>query len=492
MILTKIYEEFVETTSLRDGLYKTVFSRIWEVLDKIKDIKWIKLKYTIDDKEYTTDFTTTKTVPLYIVEIIQNLIDKSYSFPDNSTVFLDVEYKGIPFIIKCINDKTTIPEELEFIKEMDIFKFFLVTKRVFDVFSEFDSTFSFVNNFKTRVNSVYTPLQKQFDKRLAKERIDLGEISTEKIASTQSLVENLKNNRKDILTNIESFRESKEKLIADKNSISKAVRSRRGLEAERDSLKLEHESLKETYTEYKTKFDKVVDLISEIDVELEGLVYLKTNNTNEYNEEFHKFLLDRKELILKDKDSVISMATDTKGLMDSISVRLISLGNMIRKIERYSEADVVSLTEKINEKEKKLNDFFIALTSTDNEIKHQTSKSISESIEVEVTRTENNINNYTVGIDDIEKKDITNHLSTSLQPASVTVVMNYLRYYFAYHVTKIAARLVDTYPNLDSSVLQAIACKLVLAKNFGILYSNVFSSVNFVDNRINKITLIKD
>jgi hypothetical protein len=492
MILTKIYEEFVETTSLRDGLYKTVFSRIWEVLDKIKDIKWIKLKYTIDDKEYITDFTTTRTVPLYIVEIIQNLIDKSYSFPENSTVFLDVEYKGIPYIIKCINDKILIPEELEFIREMNIFRFFLVTKKVFDVFSEFDDIFSFVNNFKTKINSVYIPLQKQFDKKLAKERIDLGEISTEKVASTQSLVENLKNSRKDVLSNIESLRESKERLISDKNNISKAVRSRRGLEAERDSLKLEHESLKEIYTDYKTKFDKTVDLISEVDVELEGLVYLKTNNSNEYNEEFHNFLLDRKELIVKDKNLLISMATDTKGLMDSISVRLISLGNMIRKIENYSEADIISLTDKIEEKEKKLNDSFIALTSMDNEIKHQTSKSISERIEVESTRTEKNMHTYSVGIDDIEKKDITDHLFTSLQPTSVTVVMNYLRYYFAYHTTKIAAGLVDTYPKLDSSILQAIACKLVLAKNFGISYSNIFSYVNFVDSRIDKLILIKD
>ena len=482
MILNNIYEKFVEHTGLNDAIYKTVFIQIGDVLQHIKDIKWISIKYNISNDNYTYTFTPKEEIPLYVVEIMQNLFDNAYSFPESSTIELELEYKGISYKIICEKDDVVIPPDIMFLAEYSLFDFFLITRQVYDIFSEFDELFRFTDTFKTKIDKIFTPLRNKFEDQVGHEEIDKGKISVASVSSTNTLIENLKKSRSTILQKLDNLNEQKHKLIQSKNEVLKAVKSKKGCELERKNLSIEYDILKEDYDKYKKDLYKIIDMIAEIDSQLETMSLDK--ETVDISEQ--EYLKDRKVVFAKQQKELEETSGNTKSLMDNVSMRLVELNNFIKKIQRYTMNDVDALAQKIENIDKHYKETYVALTTTENEIKQQSLKVISDSthIEKEKNRTGKE------GLDQIATQDIITHLSSPLQPTSVTLVMNYLRYFFTFYVSKISVELMDIYKDFDAPTLQAVACKLVLTKFFGVFYNNIFSSVQFVDNRVKDVIFV--
>jgi len=481
MILNKVYEEFVETTGLTDSMYKTVFVQIGDVLSLINNVTWMSLVYSIGDSSYPTDFMGKAPTPLYVVEIAQNLFEKSYTFPESSKVELDVRFKGKFLKVTCEGDKVNIPQELGYVKHYSLFPFFLITKKVYDIFEEFDSLFSFVNRFKTKVKSIYAPLEQNFEKTIVKKSIDSGNVTNSGVASRLGLVENMKKNRDDLLKRTEKLRNDREKLVQDKNNISQILKKKEGLFFEKSNLDKEYELLQESYDKDKKKFDKVVDILATIDSEL-----LSQNNSETPNNTEIIYLKEKKDAFTGEKIALENSLNDTHSLKESLLVRINSLKNDITNGGDYNATDVGVMESKIAAVDKERDEIYGALVTLENEIKQQSASASNESKQIEMSKE----TPMPSGIDSISRKNIVEHLSSPLQPTSVTTVMNYLRYYFAYHTTKIATQLSTVHSNVDQIALQSLACKLTLVRHFGVYYNNVFSAVNFVDDRVGHVTLV--
>lgn len=475
MLLDKVYTDFVIHTNLDDGIYKTVFIKISEVLDSIKDIKWQRLSYAVGDQETITDFTSHLSVPLYVLEIIQNLFHRFFTFPDKSHIQLDLEYKNQNYSIISDDNNIIIPEQIQFIQELSLFKLFLVVTKAYDIFAEFDKLFSFVDDFKLKINSVYEPLLKQFETQTTKESVDVGLLSSKSIYGNQSFIENLKQKRKDLLNTIEVLVKEREELIKDKNNISKILNACHGLEFEYSTLKEEYEELKRLHNDYIQKFDKVLEVIAEIDTELAGL-----NIDPKLNRDEIEYLKEKKSTFVFEREQIELASKDTKNLLETTEVRLKEINAKLKKASAYSQDDITILVDKIQEYEQRKNDLEMELISVENEIKHQTSKAATDSSKLESI---SHISVFPSGIKNFSK-DIVEHLSNPLQPTSVTVVMNYLRYYFAYHTTNIASKLIHDYGDTNPLLLQTLASRLVLVRCFGVYYNNVFSLIDFSDNRV--------
>ena len=482
MILSNVYEKFVEHTGLKDAMYKTVFIQIGDVLSYIKDINWIKLKYNIGSDNYVYSFISEEEIPLYVVEIIQNLFDADYSFPESSKVELELEYKGLPYKIECIGDEVTIPPDIAFLDKYSLFRFFLVTRKVFDIFKEFDNLFEFTDTFRMKVDSIYAPLKNKFEEQVGHEEIDKGNISIANVSSVSTLIENLKKSRGSILKKLDGLNTEKTKLIKNKNEIMKAVRSKKGFELERKNVTNEYEILKEDYENYKKDFNKIIDTISEIDAQLETMVY----NKETVNVAEQEHLKDRKHIFEKQKEDLLATLNTTKGIIDNVKLRIVEINNYLKNIQNYTMNDVDVLAQTIEEIDKEHQETYISLVTIENEIKQQSLKVSSDNTQMEKEKIR--VRDESLG--KVDTQDIVAHLSKPLQPTSVTTVMNYLRYFFAYYTSKVTADLIKLYKDLDAPTLQAVACKIVLGKFFGVYYNNIFSSVKFVDNRIQNIIFV--
>ena len=482
MILNNIYEKFVEHTGLKDAIYKTVFIQIGDILQYIKAIKWIKITYNIGTDIHTHNFKPDGEIPLYVAEVMQNLFDNTYSFPESSKIELELEYKGMPYNIVCEKDEVTIPSDIQFIADYSLLDFFLITRQVYDIFFEFDELFKFTDTFKTKIDKIFTPLRDKFEDQVGHEKVDSGDISSSNISSVNTLIENLKKSRSGILTKLDQLNESKSKLIYNKNEVLKAVRSKKGCELERKNMTNEYNILKEDYDKYKKNLYKIIDMVAEIDSQLETMAHDKENVDVAEQE----YLKERKVVFAKQQKELEGTLADTKALMDNVTLRLTEVNNHIKSIQKYTMNDVDVLAQKIEELDKSHKETYVSLTTIENEIKQQSLKVSSDNaqIEREKQRFEN------AGLDQVASQDIVAHLSSPLQPTSVTVVMNYLRYFFAFYASKISAELMDVYKDFNAPTIQAVACKLVLTKFFGVYYNNIFSSVKFVDNQVKDVIFV--
>jgi hypothetical protein len=481
MILSNVYEKFVEHTGLKDAIYKTVFIQIGDVLNYIKDIKWIRIKYNIGSENYIHNFTSDEEIPLYVVEIMQNLFDASYSFPESSIIELELEYKGMPYKIECKKDEVNMASEISFIDEYSLLDFFLVTRKVFDIFDEFDNLFEFVETFRAKVDKIFPPLKNKFEDQVGHEEIDKGNISESNISSINTLIENLKKSRNDILTKLDELTDIKSKLVKSKNEILKAVRSKKGFELERKNMTNEYEILKEDYDSYKKNLYKIIDMVAEIDSRLQDMA----TNEEILDIDEREHLKDKKAIFVKEQKDLEETLNNTKNIIDNVKLRLVEINNYIKKVQHYTMNDVDIVAQRIEDVDKKHKETYISLVTIENELKQQSIKVSTDSVQIEKEK-----NRTSLGMDKVDAKDIVTHLSNPLQPVSVTVVINYLRYFFAYYTSKISVDLMKMYEDFDAPTIQAVASRLVLIKFFGVYYNNIFSSVKFVDNRIKTITFV--
>jgi len=480
MKLEKLYSDFVEHTSLIDGMYKTVFIQIADFLDMIKDIKWLSLSYTVEDETFVTDFRKQKEIPSYIPEMIQNLFERSYSFPDGSAVDLELEYKGKKHTITCVDNKLEVPSEIGFIHYYSMFKFFKIDVGVYDFFKEFDELFKFTDTFKTKLTDIYAPLVKKFKNQESREQADSGILTDNAIVNEKVYIEKLKAAKDSCLQRLKQISTMKEDFMIKKNRSLQNGKLTEGYDVEIGNLRSEYNTLVNTYNTYKDKFDKVIDIISEIEIELSGWTNLPNKNEIEI-----EYLKSKKEMFVKEKKDLEKNLNDTYSLIESTTIALKKAELKIREIDSLGDADIIVLEDTLNELNTQYEEANTELLTIDNELKQRMAKVSNDSARLQT------IDNVKDTSQQLVEKEIIQHLVQPLQPSSVTVVLNYLRYYFVYHATILCSYLVKQYEGIDISILQALACKLVLINNFDVYYNNIFSIIDFADNRVQSVNILK-
>jgi len=484
MLLEKVYTDFVAHTSLTDSIYKSVFVNISEILDKICNIDLISLAY-IDPDDGKTFFDLNKNdgIQRYAVELFQNIFKNYYTLPNSASIELHISYKDVEYKIISTGIETSIPEEIKFLEKLELSDWFVLDKPIVDLFGEFDKIFKFVNSFKTPINSIFEPLKKKLEKTEAVAHVLDNNISKNSIAETELAIENLQKKIKDILANIDELRQKRDHLQVSKNNLFKKINSREVLLSEQEKIKIEYETLKETQKEYIKKRDYVSTIVKEIEAVLSDLNEAKKQG--EVSEKDINLYIEKKIKFEKDIESRNASIKDFNDLLTNMSDKLKAISNDLLEIENYTTNDIETLEANIRSTDTEQENLYSILLGLEGELKHQ--KSLLNSNAPKMERSLSGSKYSDIAIQNVETAAITNHLTTTLQPTSVTAVINYLRYYFAYYATIITKDFLNHYEGLDTYLAQAVAAKVVLLRHFGIYFNKIFSAIDFADNRIGKV-----
>lgn len=480
MTFEKVYDEFVKYTGLSDSVYRSVFSNVFEVLNKLKTISWDYLEYK-DSSGGSTSFVFSQMqkIPRYVVELFQNVFKNYYTLPANSEVILCVTVDNIQYKILNSSEGTVLPKEIEFIKKHNLYDIFILGNPVYDLFSEFDSVFSFVQNFKSSVHDVFLPLKKKFELDAANEFVNVSGVSQSKLADTQLNVEGIQNRIKELLERVDFLRKERDQLIISRNKIFIGVNSRESLLLDRDKYSMECETLRETKKTYEDKLDKLTSILNTIEADIADAEIKQIKNSD------IDYLVKKKVIFEKDKFSIAKSISDFDGFITDLSGKLKIITENLESINEYSTNDVETLDSKVASLNAEQDNLYGILIGLESELKHQKRLLEDSAMSIEKSKTYSDIS-----IQNIENSAIVNHLASALHPTPVTTVINYLRYYFAYHATQIANSILSENSNMDTYLAQAVAVKLTLVRNFGIYLSQIFSAVDFADNRIEKTLII--
>jgi len=479
MLLEKVYEDFVKHTGLIDSVYKTVFINISNVLSNVNSISWKYLTYSTEDDTTTYNFTDVKKVPRYVIELLRNAFINYYTLPTNAVIEIGVAVNDVLYKIVNSSSGTDIPEEIRFIVNYELYDMFVLDKPVYDLFGSFDDEFKFVRTFQTNINDIFHPLKKKFENEEDVSFVTDNKISENKVAEMQHNVVVLQNKIQEILSELEAQRETTTTLVDSRNRILSGVNSREAFLMDKEKYVIEFKTLQQNKEEYVEKRDKLMKVLADIDTELADI------NEGDASDAIRDFLVKKKLMFEKELESVDNSINDFQTFLNDLQAKTQDITTSLAQIESYTTNDLETFDSKIKSANQRQDDLYGVLVGLEAELKHQKSKSEDVSLKNEKAHSYGDIT-----IKSIENSAIVNHLSTSLNPSSVTTVINYLRYYFAYHTTSIANDLIGANSKLEAHIAQAVACKLFLVRCFGLYFTQMFSAIDFADNRIEKIIAI--
>jgi len=484
MLLEKVYDDFVKHTGLIDSVYKTVFINISNVLNTVNSISWKYLTYSTDSDTTTYNFMDLKKVPRYVIELLRNVFMNYYTLPNNAMIEIGVTINDTLYKIVNSSKGTEIPDELLFISNYDLYNLFILDKPVYDLFGAFDEEFSFTKSFQTSVHDIFHPLKKKFEQGGAQELVRDTENVRDVAAEAEYNSVTLQNKIQDILKKLEEQRSSTESLIATKNKILTGVNSREAFLMDKDKYIIENKTLQENRVEYIERKNKLQNAIKEIDAELSDTVS-SDEEVIQTSDEVTTFLVSKKVMFEKELGSVEESIRDFDNFINDLQTKIQDITTNLSQIETYTTNDLSTLDDKIKTANARQDDLYGILVGLETELKHQ------NKIAEDFSLTHEKANSYgDITIKNIENSAIVNHLATSLNPSSVTTVINYLRYYFSYHTTQISDDLITANKELEPHIAHAVACKLFLVRCFGLYFNQIFSAVDFADNRVAKIIAI--
>ena len=484
MIKNKIYKDFCDHTGLSDVVYETIFNKIEENLYRINDLKWLYFTYSDKDNDVfnTVNFSKDKTIPLYIVELIKNIFGNYYTLPSSVVVSLGIIYKGKEYNIICNAEGTEIPEEVSFLR--DTFNLFFMTHPVRDIFEEYDNTFNFINKFKTSIKNIFPALEKKFttgetssDYLKEDEKIDTKSLIQEKML-IQSLEDKISMN----IAKLDQIRAERENAEKDKEILFSSVNNRDALLQERNKFKIELEMLSDSSEVYQDRMDRLETILNKIDSELSYAI------DNSGSQEDVSFLKEKKIVFSHEKTSLTKSINDINLLIRTASNNSDILNKELSRIEDYKNINIDDIEKKIEDLAKFHADTYKDLVVTEAKLKDIKSKNLEKQLKVEKAQT------YTdTTIQNIENNSIVSHLSTPLQPSSVTIVSNYLRQYFGYYTTQLSNSLLEESPDSNIYIIQAMATRLCLLRYFGLTFNILFTVFPIADDNIkNSILILKD
>lgn len=474
MLLQTAYEKFIKNTDLTDSIYKSVFSKISDILEKINVLEWISLKYKSDSEDFSIDLKN-NTIPMYVVEIIKNVFEDFYMFPSTFDFELIVLYDKINYSIKYSNGVLVIPEEISFIKEYGLFELFIQPRPVYDIFSEFNRYFKFTNSFTTKTTTIPTPLKRKFEEEDSQRILSDNPDMKNKILSNEVIIGNLSKQQKEISDSLDNIRKEISKLTEDRSTIKHYLSIKESLLYEKNSLKSEVDLLQKAADESKATIERISSVLSSIDEEF------RLNPTGDTN----GFLKERKIIFTKELEQRKGAIEETTYLLSPIQKRLKELEEEYGRIASYNEDDLTVLNDKIQKLHSLQDNHTASLLGINTEIQNMKGNIIEESKIVEQSNTLNKPQST------LDTQSIIEYISVPVQPMSVTTVVNYLRYYFGYLATGLSATLQENNKDTDYSVIQAVACRTALANGFNLIFKNCFSIYNFADSRHELVSVIK-
>jgi len=479
MIKTNIYKDFREHTGLADVVYETIFGKIEENLYRLNDINWLYFIYS--DKESDTssiiNFSKDKTIPLYVIELIKNSFGNYYTLPKSVVVTIGLSYKDKEHMIICNSEGTSIPDEIYFIKEY--FTLFFMTHPVRDIFDEYDKIFSFIEKFKTPIKNIFPALEKKFELKSSQTDVFSQGISQKDIIAEKVMIESLEEKTNQTLTKIEHIKMERENLQSSKGEILNSVNNRDSLLQEREKFAIENQMLSESRRNYEERLAQLNNIIKDIDSELSFMV------DRGGNDEEIRYLHDKKIIFDHDRTSVEKTLKDISLLTRTSNSNMEILSKELQRIETYKDTDISSIENKISGLNSEQDHLFKELLGFESKLKNLKSKSLDKQLKFEQSQTY-----VDATINNIESNTIVNHLSSSLQPLPVTVISNYLRYFFGYYTTIVSTDLMKMFPNNNIYIVQALATRIVLVEYFGILLNNFFSVFPIDNPRIKNVLLI--
>ena len=496
MFLEKLYNDFVAHTKLSDSVYKSIFVNMSEILENIGKLSWISVQCTDTGRDDTYDFSKIRQVPVHVIELMQNVFSENYTLPATAVVSVMVSYRDILYTITHTAEGVSIPPELDFIKKYKLLNMFLVTSPVVDVFGSFDSEFELFNSFRTEMSQGFQPLQKRFEALEGSQRIIENGLSESTLATTQLTVETLQKQLKDSVQKLDNIRVARDELTAKRNAIYAGVNSRESLMSELDRVGIEHTTLIEGRDEFLKKHDDVSKILHGINAELANLEAAGcgggkfTHNVDVTGADNTSYLIEKRVFCEKEIGSLDKALIDYNDFINKTTLRLSELQQQLSQIEGHTVADITVMDNELARLNTEQENTFNILTGLEVELKHQQTKLGNDGVGLSAGQNQSYVD---LSVQDVESNMITDHLATAPQPTAVTVVRNYFRELFAYHTTRISQELLQQVPDLDVYIAQAAASKLVLMRVFGLYFNQMFSFVEFTDNRLLKlIIMVKD
>lgn len=475
-----LYKEFCKNIQATDPLYEMVFNKIGEKLTPLQDVTWKSVVYTELDTQavHEFDFTKRKAIPIYTAELIHNIFENYYTLPNNVRVDLNLNFRGTDHTITQTSKDTQFPEEISFLKSGRAYRTFFVPENVYDVFSEYDVIFGFVSDFKEDRTGIFPPLKKRFEEIHASEDVSLGTVGESKLAQKQIAVESFQKKIQEILSKIEDLQSTREETLKNQQEIQKFVYSRGGIILERDKLAAEYESLQTSRKYLEDKYSKIENALKEIDAEISAAV-------DNQDGSFSEFLKEKQEVFIRERESFKKSLSDITMLCDNLRSRLTNITQALENAEKYTQQDLVVIQSKLDSINKEHDDLYGILMGLEEGLKNAKTEVNSDAIKLSQAKSFRDMS-----IADVGNSSIITHLSLPQQPLSVVTVSNYLRYYFAYHVSAIAQELQKHYPTLHIYSLQAIATRVFLAKKFEMFFPTLFSRIFFAYKNIDKVVMV--
>lgn len=471
MILNNLYENFVRDTGLTNNTYKTVFSKISESLEKIKDIRWNTLSYEYGDNKSFIDFNVTKEININTSEIFANIFDEFYTFPKDSKAMIELEYNNILYQIAYSNG-LIIDNKIRFIKDDSLFNFFIQNRKVTSLFHEFDRYFKFVDNYRLYPTQVPPQLVKRFENRTAQ---DLPQVDNEiqsKILDSQILIEKLQEQQKKIMIELDKKQADLKELSDRKQSVVFAKNNIANLTFEKDRLINESKVIQDQGNQIKIKLSKIENILKEINLAIKDNVDFGNVDVD------IKLLTEKKIYFEREEGYLQNNYNDTHKLSLQLQANLTDISKKLVEAEGFVKDDVALIEKNINAMEVDREELYTTLESITLEIKNYKNRVAADSLTIEKTKSLMN-----EGIADIERNTITESIMTPLQPSYITTVMNYLRYVFVYEAEKMKQIL-----GTDNNI---IVCRQVLTDVFGLYFQNAFISVDYKFNRHDNLIGIK-
>lgn len=476
-----IYKDFIDHTNLTDPMYETVFIRVQELLSRINNIKWLYLSYT--DKESgsssVVNFNSDTTVPLYIIELLKNAFGDYYTLPKLVVVTIGVMFNNIEYTIVCSNEETSIPDELLFLKDGDIFNLFFLTHPVRDIFTEYDHIFNFVTKFKTNISTIHPALEKKFNIKSSQQIVDTQGINNNELMADKILIEQLEEKMRKILLENSNLKIEQENIQNEKKDIFSLANNRDTILQDKEKIENEYSAIMNTKEEYDNRVERLNTIIQEIDSSLSCAL-----DKNGDPEEI-RYLQDKKLIFDHDRTSAEKAIQDLSMLLRTALTNLEIINNNMKRIDSLTTLDVEVIDKRLAEIDALQSSTITEMLTTENKLKNLKSKYEQEQLTLAHSQ------DYTdVTIQSLENNSIVSHLSSPLQPASVIVASNYLRYYFCYYVTASTNDLIKINPNENIYTLQALATRICLMNLFGTSFNTLFSVFPIEHENIKKLIII--
>lgn len=451
MILDQIYKDFLEHTGLTDSVYKGVFLKVQDTFDRMNALKFLSFYYRFGKDSLSIDFqTSTDPVPIYVVDIIDNLFSKSYTFPAESECRVKVLFQGAVSEIVSKGNTVEIPVELHFLETMNLFPFFCGIKCKNTYFEEFEHLFKFLE-MKQPLRTVYSPLRQLFEKDVAQKKIDTKEVTASSSVTYSIIVEDLLAQKDQLVKKIDALKAKREELSEKKNKFIALARFKDSYTSEYSSLMEEYKTLQESKAEVESRIKSIADVLVEIDDKLhageggeEDLTYFKNKKV---------FLIDKKGLLDSHLQQILSLLNTTK-------LRIEELKKSFDEFDQLSGVDINTIQDLIQNYNKDLEVMYHDLNALETSIANAKKQAVD---------IENQQILASSQVDTTTAHTIPTHLSKPDIPTSVTVVKNYLRYYFVYYSEKLGKEA------LKNPILEGTRC--VLSSYFGFDPEVYFSTI---------------